>query len=113
MTRVAEAGGHMGDLGKEGTVTDLDVSVGSAVAVGVWVFAGLLMMAGSVVSLVEPGHSWLAMILLAWGIFMAAGAGTLTIRECTRKNRKVVAAAIQIMAREASGDAVVSKLPGR
>lgn len=81
---------------------------------GAWVFAGMLMMAGSVVGFVSSNqHSWLAMILMAWGVFMSAGAGTLTIKDCTRKNRKVVSAAVQMMARETGGEAKVSQLPCR
>jgi hypothetical protein len=94
-------------------VTDLDITVGSAVAVGTWVLGGMLMVAGSVVGFVSSIHSWLAMILLAWGLFAGSAATMLSIRECTKKNRKVVAAAIQIMARESHGEGVVSQLPCR
>lgn len=91
-----------------------EVSVGSALAVGAWIFGGMLMVAGSAVSFNESEHSWLAMILLAWAIFVAALAGTLTIRECTRKNRKVLSAALRVLAREQRPEGgTIARFPSR
>lgn len=78
-------------------MTDRDVSLGNAVAVGAWVAAFLLMAGGTVVGL-ATGNGPLTSTCLAWGIFGSAVAGTLTIRECTRKNRQTIAETIRLMA---------------
>lgn len=78
-------------------MSDGGVSVGNVVAMAGWVFSVLFMLAGSVVGLATE-RSWLTSMLLAWGLFLSAASATLTLKECTRGNRRLFREAMLLMA---------------
>jgi hypothetical protein len=85
--------------------------MGNVVAIGGWLFAVLFMLAGSIVGL-TTGHGWLTSMLLAWGLFLSAAAGTLTIKECTRRNRQVFTETVELIveAKAEHGTGSVAKI---
>lgn len=68
-------------------------------ATAMWVVALTLETGGTVIGILT-GIGAFTSIFMAWGIVVSVGAGTLTIKECTRRNRAVVSEAIRLVQRE-------------
>jgi hypothetical protein len=84
-------------------VGDQQFSFGDTLAGAAWLFAFLTMVAGTSIAFATD-YTRLSMTFLAWGIFFAAVAGTITIRECTKRGRAVMREAIRMMAAQQRED---------